>query len=110
MGWDHDGTHPERLGQLAPEEGSCAAEREQGHPPRIEPAGDTDPLERARHHRCGDGHNARRDRTCIARHAERAQRLLRGVAIEPHSVRERMLGIEPPQHQARVGDGGSARP
>src|SRR5712691_13011715 len=46
MGWDHDGTYPERLGQLAPEEGSCAAEREQGHPPRIEPAGDTDPLER----------------------------------------------------------------
>ena len=58
---NHDGAHAQRLGQLTPEERSSAAEREQGHPPGIEPARDADPLERPRHHRCGHRHDAGRD-------------------------------------------------
>src|SRR2546430_11973691 len=41
--------------------------------------------------------------------AQRRHSVRRGMRVEPHLVRQRARGVEPTQHEAGVGDGGSRR-
>ncbi len=101
----HDARHSQGVRQCTPKQRPGAAERQQRHPTRIDPARHTDALQHPRHHRGGHLDYSGGDLADIVRQRQSRERALGGGPVEAHRVRERVQGIEPAQHKAGVGDG-----
>ena len=99
----HDSGHSQGVRQRTTEEGPGAAERQQRHAARIYAACHADALQRARHHRGSDLDDPGSDFADVVRKRQGRQRTLGRGPVESNRIRERVLGIEPAEHEAGVG-------